>query len=130
MFFAVCSYLQNHNLSIYSTLHKIILSTQLCPFSTCQLNPCICQTASTRKRKNPRAGKELPTLGNALFSSLFRYLLLYFSHQYYALDVLCLRKQINGLDGLDAVQGREHFDVACLGFGIAGDIHNFFGLHL
>ena len=59
------------NYPIHSTQRKIILSTQPCPFSTCQLNPRFLLAASTPKQKNPRVGKELPTLGNALFSSLF-----------------------------------------------------------
>ena len=57
---------QNH--LINSTLPIFNLSTQ----------PSVSLDCKHPKTKNPRAGKEIPTLGNALFSSLFRYLLLYF----------------------------------------------------
>jgi len=45
------------NHSIHSTLHKIIFSTQLCLFSTCQLNPYFLRGSNLGKRKNPRAGR-------------------------------------------------------------------------
>lgn len=80
------SSLSQDNRLIHSTCHKIILSTQPCPFSTCQLNPCFHRTAGFVYHSKEQMSNASPTLRNALFSSLFRYLLLYFSHQYYALN--------------------------------------------
>lgn len=66
-----CSVGFSFNHSIHSTLYKITLSTQHCPFSTFQLNPCFLWGSNLRKQKNPRAGRMPPSLGNALFKAIY-----------------------------------------------------------
>ena len=81
------SSLSQDNRLIHSTYYKIILSTQPYPFSTCQIKPCFHYKARVICCPKELIRNAHPTLGNALFSTLFRYSILYFWHQYYALNV-------------------------------------------
>lgn len=75
----------SHKNPIHSTPLKIILSTRPCPFSTCQLNPRLILAVSIPKRKFPKAGISLSTLGNTLFSTTLHPLIVYFGQQGYRL---------------------------------------------